>query len=327
LYFYVNWQQTAFGKLVKLNTLATHPQLLPAFIALIVCLILFDTMVLRAQGDAVPTFKKAVLWSGFWIGLALLFCGFLGLYLSHEHAVLFLTGYVVEMSLSVDNLFVFILIFTSFKVPAQYQHRVLFWGVVGALVMRAICIWAGVAALQRFEWLEFVFALILLWAGYKTLKESFHHEDDAGLDDPSHSKLSQWLQKVIPFTSVIESSRFFVREQGRLKATPLLLVLIMVELSDVIFAVDSIPAVLAVSRDEFIVYSSNIFAILGLRNLYFVLSEMMHKFPYLDRGVSCILIFVGLKMAISHYYPIAAVQALLVILIILTASMVWPKKA
>lgn len=307
-----------------MNTLAEHPHILPGFIVFVVSLLLLDNLVLR-RTDAAPSLKSAVAWTCFWIGIAASFAGFLALYLSFDHAVLFVTGYVIEMSLSVDNLFVFILIFSSFKVPTHYQHRVLYWGVMGALVMRAICIWAGVSVLQRFEWLEFIFAMILIWAGIKTWRESI--ADDESGDDPTQSKIAFWVKKFIPMTTTIESNRFFVIRDNRLFATPLFLVLIMVEVSDIIFAVDSIPAVLAVSRDEFIVYSSNIFAILGLRNLYFILNDMMHKFPFLDRGVSFILVFVGVKMALAHVLLIPPIVALSVISLTLFIAMIWPQTA
>jgi len=262
--------------------------------------------------------REATLWSAFWVGVALTFNVWIAWYLGKEAALTFLTGYIIELSLSVDNLFVFILIFTSFKVDPKHQHRVLFWGILGALVMRAICIFAGVAALKQFEWLEFVFAAILVWAGIKTL---FHKGEDDDRD-PSQGFVATTIRRFIPVKAEFHGDRFIVIENGKKIATPLFLVLVLVELSDVIFAVDSIPAVLAVTTDPFLVYSSNIFAILGLRSLYFVLSRMVHTFRFLDTGVSLILIFIGIKMALSHWYHLPVEWALGIIIGTLGTSIV-----
>jgi tellurite resistance protein TerC len=237
--------------------------------------------------------KQAFLWSEFYVLVALSFCAWIWTRLGADSAMTFLTGYVVEMSLSIDNLFVFILIFGSFKIEQKYQHRVLFWGILGALIMRAICIGVGVAALERFQWLTYIFAIILIWAGVKTLKGK---EDDE--EDPANGIIASTIRKI----------------NGKLFATPLFVALILVEISDVIFAVDSIPAVLAVSKDTFIVYSSNIFAILGLRSLYFVLASMVNMFKHLDKAISFILIFIGIKIGIEHWYNIPVGIALSVIL-------------
>ncbi|MCX6119156.1 MAG: TerC family protein [Proteobacteria bacterium] len=302
-----------------------HPYLFPGFIALVVSLIALDLFVMRKK-DEIPTMKQATIWCLFWIGVAMTFNGWIAWYLGKTAALTFLTGYVIELSLSVDNLFVFILIFSSFKVDPRYQHRVLFWGILGALIMRAICIFAGVAALKQFEWLEFVFAAILVWAGIKTLL----HKDEDDDRDPSQGFVATTIKKFIPVKAEFHGDRFIVIENGKKVATPLFLVLVLVELSDVIFAVDSIPAVLAVTKDPFLVYSSNIFAILGLRSLYFVLSKMVHTFRFLDTGVSLILIFIGIKMAASHWYHLPIEVALGVILgtlaISIVASLAFPSE-
>lgn len=286
----------------------SHPQLITAFVIIVLALLILDLFVLRKKDEA-PTTKQAFMWSGFYILTSLSFCAWIWSMLGADSAMTFLTAYVVELSLSVDNLFVFILIFGSFKIAAKYQHRVLFWGILGALVMRAICIWAGVAALERFQWLTFVFGVILIWAGIKTLRGG----DDED-EDPSNGLIAKTVKRFVPIDETYKGHSFFTRNHGRLMATPLFLALILVEISDVIFAVDSIPAVLAVSKDPFIVYSSNIFAILGLRNLYFVLSTMVNLFKHLDKAISFILVFIGIKIGIEHWYHIPVGIALSVIL-------------
>jgi tellurite resistance protein TerC len=301
--------------MIDTSTSDAHASLFPGFIALVICLLALDLFVLRRENKT-PTMRQATAWSLFWVGVALAFNGWVAWYLGANAGLTFLTGYVIELSLSVDNLFVFILIFASFKVPEKFQHRVLFWGVLGALVMRAVCIFVGVAALQRFEWLEFVFAAILIWAGLKTLLKN--EEDDE--NDPTQGFLASAVRRLIPIKAEFHEDRFFVVENGKRFGTPLLLVLVLVEFSDVIFAVDSIPAVLAVTTDPFLVYSSNIFAILGLRSLYFVLSRMVHTFRFLDTGVSLILIFIGVKMGLSHWVQIPVEWALGAILGTLVGS-------
>ena len=286
----------------------SHNQLIAGFVALVIGLLVLDLFVLRKKDEA-PTIKQAFLWSGFYILVALSFSAWMWSALGADAAMTFLTGYVVELSLSVDNLFVFILIFSSFKIAAKYQHRVLFWGILGALIMRAVCIGAGVAALQRFEWLTFVFAIILIWAGIKTFKGNDDEEDD-----PANGQIAKLVRKIIPIKDDYKGHAFFIVENGKRFATPLFLALVLVEISDVIFAVDSIPAVLAVSKDPFIVYSSNIFAILGLRSLYFVLASMVTLFRHLDKAISFILIFIGLKIGAEPWFHVPVGIALSVIL-------------
>jgi len=294
----------------------SHPKLILGFVVLIIGLLALDLFVLRKKDEA-PSIRQAFFWSLFYILIALGFCGWIWLSNGADDAMTFLTGYVVELSLSIDNLFVFILIFGSFRIEAKYQHRVLFWGILGALIMRAACISVGVAALQRFEWLTFVFAIILIWAGIKTFKG----EDEDGNNDPSSGLISRNLRKIIPVKDDYRGHKFFIKEHGRFLATPMFFTLVLVEASDVIFAVDSIPAVLAISKDPFIVYSSNIFAILGLRNLYFVLASMVAIFKHLDKSISFILVFIGVKIGVEPWFHIPVGLALAVIMVAIAAGL------
>lgn len=303
----------------------TDPKLMTGFVVLILGLMFLDLFVLRRK-NKVLSMREAAGWSLFWVLIASAFNAWIYFNLGKESALVFATGYIIELSLSVDNLFVFILIFSAFKLKANMQHRVLFWGILGALIMRAICISVGVAALQKFEWLEFVFALILIWAGLKTLLTKENVDED-----PTQSKMAQLIRKIIPIKERYEGEHFFVKENGRWYATEMFLVLLMIEASDVIFAVDSIPAVLAVTKDPFLVYSSNIFAIMGLRSLYFVLASMVQSFRFLGTGVSAILIFIGIKMGAARWYHMPVSWALGVIvgtlIISMTLSMMLPKKS
>jgi tellurite resistance protein TerC len=271
-----------------------------------------------------PSAREAGLWSLVWISLALLFNGVVWYSEGGLKAAEFLTGYLLEKSLSVDNLFVFVLLFTAFQVPARNQHRILYWGVLGALIMRAAMILAGTALLHRFEWMIFVFGGFLVFTGVKMLVMK---EDEPA--DPRHGAIARVFQRFVPYDPDGGFSRFRIRVAGRHLATPMLLVLVIVEVTDLIFAVDSIPAVLAVTRDPFIVYTSNIFAILGLRSLYFLLARMIDRFHYLKLGLAIILTFVGVKMCIATFLPIPIHISLLVIALVLAgciaASLLWPK--
>jgi tellurite resistance protein TerC len=240
--------------------------------------------------------RQALIWSGLWIALAAIFAALLYVWQGHTAALEFSTGYVLELSLSADNLFIFLLIFRYFNLPEPQQYRVLFWGVIGAIVMRAAFIFAGVGLIRRFHWIIYVFGLFLIYTGVRLL-----FQRGAKLD-PEKNPVVRTFRRIIPVTAD-ESGRFFVR-RGTLYATPLLLVLLVIETTDLIFAVDSIPAVLSITLNTFIVYTSNIFAILGLRSLFFALSSLMDVFEYLHYGISCLLVFVGLKMLVSHYYVI-----------------------
>jgi len=258
--------------------------------------------------------KEALVWSAIWISLALLFN--LGLYYfeGSKVALEFLTGYLIEKSLSVDNIFVFILVFSYFAVPAKYQHKVLFWGIIGALVMRAILIVVGAALLAKFHWIIYIFGGFLIFTGLKML---FAGENKM---NPENSWIVRLLKKFVPVSSTYDGDHFFFRKNGVLWATPLFVVLLVVEATDLVFAVDSIPAIFAVTTDPFIVYTSNVFAILGLRSLYFALAGMVDKFRYLKVGLSFVLMFVGIKMSIVGFYKIPIVLSLLVIVGILTVS-------
>jgi tellurite resistance protein TerC len=238
--------------------------------------------------------REALTWTAVWVVLALLFNAGLWWWHGDEVALQFLAGYLIEKSLSVDNLFVFVLIFSFFKVPAQYQHKVLFWGILGALIMRGLFIFAGVALLNRFHWLIYFFGGFLI---YTALKMVLMAEKEV---DPAHNWFIRLLRRMLPVTENYEAGRFFVRRAGKLFATPLLLVLAFVEVTDLIFALDSIPAILAISNDAFIVYTSNALAILGLRSLFFALAGVMDLFHYLKIGLAAILGFVGVKMILAE---------------------------
>lgn len=260
-------------------------------------------------------FREALLSSAIWIALAAAFAVGVHFWLGRTAALEFTTGYIVEESLSVDNLFVFLLIFRYFRVPPVYQHKVLFWGIIGALVMRGIFIFAGVTLLARFHWIIYVFGAFLVYTGIKLAVE---HETEV---HPDHNPVLRAFRRWFPVTREFVDGRFFVRHGG-LYATPLFLVLLVVETTDVLFAADSIPAILAITRDPFIVYTSNVFAILGLRSLYFALSGMMELFAYLHYGLSVILVFIGAKMLVSNYVAIPTWVALSTVAAVLAGSIV-----
>ncbi len=252
------------------------------------------------------TLRQSLAWSGLWIGLAGAFAVLMYAWQGRAAALEFSTGYVIELSLSADNLFIFLLIFRYFKLPDQEQYRVLFWGIIGAIVMRAGFIFAGVGLIRKFHWIIYVFGLLLVYSGVRLVLQH------GAQIDPGKNPLLRLFRRVIPVTDEYVEGKFFVQREKRY-ATPLLLVLLVIETTDVIFAIDSIPAVLAITLNTFIVYSSNIFAIIGLRSLFFALSSLMDIFEYLHYGISCVLIFVGTKMLISHYYVIRTDVSLAVI--------------
>jgi tellurite resistance protein TerC len=259
--------------------------------------------------------KEASIWTAVWISLAILFNLFIYFELGKIKALEFLTGYVIEYSLSVDNIFVFILIFSYFAVTDKYQHKVLFWGILGALIMRGIFIFAGVALINRFHWIVIIFGGFLVFTGIKML---FQKEAEV---DPEKNIIIRFFKKLLPVSRNIHGDKMFVRENHKLYATPLFLVLIVIESSDLIFAVDSIPAILAISQDRFIVYTSNIFAILGLRSLYFAVAGIMGYFRFLKIGLAFVLSFVGLKMLASFFhFEIPILISLAVIILILLFS-------
>jgi tellurite resistance protein TerC len=292
------------------------------FIVFVLIMLILDLYVFHKK-DSVVKVKEALLWSAFWIGLALVFN--LGVYFFYDHtkAIEFFTAYVLEKSLSVDNLFVFIMIFGFFNIKPEYQHRILFWGILGALVMRAVFIFAGVALIERFAWVMYIFGAFLIYTGIHMLFE----KKDAEEFDPNKKFIIRVFRKIMRVTDDMSVPHFFVRKNNLLYATPFFVVLLFIEASDLIFAVDSIPAVLSVSKDTFIVFTSNIFAILGLRSLYFALSGVMEYFHYLKYALAGILSFIGIKMCVNelaadlnYSFHISNFVSLGVIVVFLTAS-------
>jgi len=283
-----------------------------ALLALVAGLLAVDLLLHR--GDHEPTLRRAAIESAVWIACGV---GFAFVVLASWGSGAFgeyLSGYVIEKSLSVDNVFVWAVIFSSFATPPRYQHRVLFWGIFGALALRAVFIVGGAALIERFWWLLPVFGLLLVVSGLKVVR----HQDNEG--DHGHDRAVKLLGRFLPVRNELEGRHFLVRDAGRWIATPLLAALVVVEVTDVIFAVDSVPAVLAVSREPFIVFASNAFAILGLRALYFLLGGAKERFHYLAHALGAILVFVGLKMVVSHWWHLATPISLGVIVLILTAA-------
>ncbi len=272
----------------------------------VLAMLAIDLGVFHRTAHAVKL-KEALIWCGMWVSLALLFCVGVYFWYGHEKALNFLTGYLIEESLSVDNLFVFLTIFSYFNVPAHYQHKVLFWGILGALIMRGIFIFAGVTLIQEFHWLIYIFGAFLIFTGIKmaTQREQEIH--------PEKNPLLKLVRKIFPLTENYEQDKFFIKRGARKYATPLFVVLLVVETTDLMFALDSIPAVLAITHDPFIVYTSNVFAILGLRSIFFALSGVMKLFQYLHYGLSAILVFVGVKMLLADFFKIPVHVALSVV--------------
>lgn len=296
-----------------------------AFWVIVLAALFIDLAVLNKHHGKV-TMKEAALMVCAWVSLALLFGGAIWLVEGPRHALEFYTGYVLEYSLSVDNMFVFIMIFGYFAIPHNLQPKALLWGIVGAVILRFLFIFLGIQLISLFSWTIYVFGALLIFTAAKMLLQK---EDDNF--DPSQSFILKLLRKVMPIKTDYHGENFFVLEAGKRMATPLLAAVMVIEMSDLIFAVDSIPAVLSITQDTFLVYSSNIFAIIGLRSLYFLLSGMAGKFPYLKYGISVILFFVGVKMLLSHFFPIPIVASLGVIVGILAlsvlASKIFPPKA
>jgi tellurite resistance protein TerC len=284
------------------------------FNVFVLALLLLDLGVFHRQDHAISV-KEATIWTVIWISLALLFNAAIYFYAGPEPALQFLTGYLIEKSLSVDNIFVFVMLFSYFAVPVEYQHRVLFWGILGALVMRGLLIGVGAFLIEQFHWIIYIFGAFLIFTG---LRMAFQKEEkDIQVESNVMVKM---LRRVIPITEGYHGHDFFVRQAGRLFATPLLLVLIVVETTDLIFALDSIPAIFAVTTNAFLVYTSNVFAILGLRSLYFLLAGVVTKFRFLKLGLSAVLAFVGTKMLVEGFYHIPIALSLGVIAAILAIS-------
>lgn len=303
-----------------------------AFNLFVLAMLGLDLGVFHRKSHAVST-KEALTWSLVWISLSLVFNAVIylfwdrmmpnSMYTNSEAGLAFLTGYLIEKALSVDNIFVFILIFTFFSVPAAYQHRVLFWGILGALIMRGAMIFMGAALLKQFHWVIYIFGAFLIFTG---IRMALHKDEEI---HPDQNPVVRFFRKLMPVTQDFEGDKFFIRRAGTLMATPLFLVLLIVESTDLVFAVDSIPAIFAVTQDPFIVYTSNIFAILGLRALYFLLANVMDKFQYLKLGLSAVLTFVGIKMVIVDFYKIPVGVSLGVVAGILTISIIaslWKAK-
>lgn len=292
------------------------------FIVFVLIMLILDLYVFHKK-DSVIKVKEALLWSAFWIGLALVFN--IGIYIFYDHtkAIEFFTAYVLEESLSVDNLFVFIMIFKFFNIKSEYQHRILFWGILGAVVMRAVFIFAGVALIERFAWVMYIFGAFLIYTGI----HMFFEKKDAEEFNPNNKFIIRVLRRIMRVTDDMSVPHFFVRKNNILYATPFFVVLLFIEASDLIFAVDSIPAVLSVSKDTFIVFTSNIFAILGLRSIYFALNGVIDYFHYLKYALAGILTFIGIKMCVNeltaefnYSFHISNFVSLGVIVVFLTSS-------
>ncbi|MFI4983951.1 MAG: TerC family protein [Rickettsiales bacterium] len=288
------------------------------FLLFMVLALALDLGVLNKKNKNI-SFKGAAKMTAIWFMLAMLFCSIIYAHAGLEKSVEFLTGYIVELSLSMDNVFVFIVIFSYFKIPAKYQHRVLFWGIIGAIIMRFIMITGGIYLFSAFNWLFYIFGAFLIFTG---IKIAITKEEASAPNDKN--AVMNLVKKFIPVSSVFDGNKFFTRIKGKLLATPLFVVLLLIEKTDLIFALDSIPAIIAITSDPFIVFTSNIFAIMGLRSLYFLLSDLLDRFAHLKYGIAIVLIFIGCKMILAMlHYHISTPVSLLVILICLGSSMAY----
>jgi len=294
------------------------------FVVFVLAMIAIDLGLFHRKSHTVKT-KEALIWCAVWVSLALLFNVGVYHYKGGQAGVEFLTGYLIELSLSLDNLFVFLLIFSFFRVPKHLQHSVLYWGILGALVMRAIMIMTGIALISKFHWIIYVFGAFLVFTGVKMF---FAGDQEI---HPEKNIVIRLAKRLFPVTHEFHEGRFFIRHKARLMATPLFLVLLVIETTDLVFAVDSIPAILAITRDSFIVYTSNVFAILGLRSFYFALAGMFDKFRFLKVGLAIVLTYVGLKMLLADIYKIPTVLSLafiaLTIGLSILISFLKPEKA
>ncbi len=308
---------------MTMTTIGT-PALWAGFVLFVLVMLAVDLGVFHRKSHVI-SLREAGVWSAVWFGLAVLFAGVVGFTFGPERALEFSTGYLIEKALAVDNIFVFVVIFAAFGIPALYQHRVLFWGVLGALVMRAGFILAGGALIQRFEWVMYLFGALLVATGIKLLVQR------EKVPEPQKNPLVKLFRKLVATTAELRGGAFTVVEGGKRYATPLLLALVAVEVTDLVFAVDSIPAIFAVTKDPFIVFTSNIFAILGLRSLYFLLAGVIGKFAHLKIGLALVLVFVGAKMCLVDFYKVPVAASLVVIALILGASVLaslrWPPKS
>lgn len=285
------------------------------FNAFIFVMLIIDLVVFNREAHKI-TIKESLIWTAVWIALACMFGAGLYYYMDPQSSLDFFTGYLIEKSLSVDNIFVFLLVFSYFGIPQKYQHKILFWGIFGALVLRFVFIFAGVALIERFEWIIYVFGAFLLYTG---IKLAFEMEKEV---HPDRNPVIRLVRKMVPVLKTYEGPDFFTKVNGKWVATPMFVVLIVIETTDVVFALDSIPAILAITTDQFLVYSSNAFAILGLRALYFALAGVMDMFQHLHYGLAAILSFVGIKMLIADFYHVPTPWALGFVAFALTASVV-----
>ena len=298
------------------------------FIAFVIIFLALDLGVFNRTPHVIKT-KEAAIWTTIWVTIALAFSGVIywlftepGLYdnpqnyTPSEATLKYITGYLIELSLSIDNVFVIAVIFSSFAIPAKYQHEVLFWGILGAVVFRALMIIFGVALINKFDWIVYVFGAFLLITSYRMLT---HKEQEF---DPKNSKVYRYIRKIFPVTSKMEGDKFFIKRMGIRAATPLFVALIIIELTDILFALDSIPAILAITADPFIVFTSNILAILGLRSMYFLISRMLEKFEYINYSLVIILAFVGVKLILSHHVKFPEWLSLSVIVVCLVGGIV-----
>lgn len=284
-----------------------------SFVAVVLILLAVDLGIFHRRAHAV-SFREATAWSIFWILLSVLFGLWISLHFGRQHGLEFFAGYLIEKALSVDNIFVFILIFSYFSVPAKLHHRVLFWGILGALIMRAVFIATGAALIQTFHWVIYIFGAFLVFTGFKILCKG---ETEV---DPQKNPVVRLFQKIVPMTNGFESGQFFQRHAGKIAATPLALTLVTVEVTDLVFAVDSIPAIFGITRDPFLIYTSNVCAILGLRALYFLLAAVVNRFVYLGTGLGIILMFIGVKMLLSGFIAIPISLSLAFVTAILAGS-------
>ena len=311
--------------LSRMNSIANSAGLWIGFSLFILFMLSLDLGLFNRKAHTI-TYREATIWSTVWITLAMIFAGVVFWYQGTDAGLKFLTGYVIELSLSVDNLFVFLLIFSFFKVPARVQHRVLFWGVLGALAMRLTMIFIGATLINRFHWIIYIFGVFLVYTGIKMFRQ-----EDTDIQ-PEENPIVRAVTRYIPITRHYEGEKFFTRVDGRLTGTLLLLVLVIVEVTDLVFAVDSIPAIFAITTNTFIVYTSNVFAILGLRSMYFLLAGVVEKFQYLRMGLAIVLTFIGVKMLIEAIHIVIPVWVSLVVvatvlLASVAASIFWPKHA
>ncbi len=308
-----------------MNSIGNSAALWIGFSLFILFMLSLDLGLFNRKAHAIK-YREAAIWSAVWITLAMVFAGIVFWTQGTDLGLKFLTGYVIELSLSVDNLFVFLLIFSFFKVPAKVQHRVLFWGVMGALVMRLTMIFVGAALINRFHWILYIFGAFLVYTGIKMFRQ-----EDTDIQ-PEENPMVRVVTRYIPITRHYEGDHFFTRINGKLTGTLLLLVLVIVEVTDLVFAVDSIPAIFAITTNTFIVYTSNVFAILGLRSMYFLLAGVVEKFQYLRMGLAIVLTFIGVKMLIEAFHVVIPVWISLVVVAVVLlssvgASILWPKDA